>query len=91
MLSIPKFHNSTLVCYYSPYRRTIVFNGSKDRYLDNSRTDDRGLDSSANPGLFPGVASDAPSASGVALRKIVESIPRRWIVSGGLKITQTQH
>src|SRR5260221_6028009 len=47
MLSISKYHNSTVIRYYNSCRRTIVFAiGSKDRDLDSSLADDRGLDSS---------------------------------------------
>jgi hypothetical protein len=47
MLSISKNHNSPVIRYYNSCRRTIVFAiGSKDRDLDSSLADDRGLDSS---------------------------------------------
>src|ERR1700751_1991428 len=47
-------------------RRLAVSRGDERSGL-NERRNQRGLDSSVSAGLLPGVASDAPSASGVTL------------------------
>ena len=50
--------------FFTRVRKIAIFDGS--------RADDRWLDTSASPGSFPGVASDAPSASGVAFHQYSE-------------------
>jgi hypothetical protein len=54
--------------------RTIVFHNGFEKIpiFDGSRADDRGLETSANPGSFPGVASDAPSVSGATFHQYSE-------------------
>jgi hypothetical protein len=52
--------------FFTRVRKIAIFDGS--------RADDRWLDTSANPGSFPGVRRlpDAPSASGVAFHQYSE-------------------
>jgi hypothetical protein len=73
MLSVQKVNNFMYICCNSIADVQLFFTTvRKIAIFDGSRVDDRWLDTSANPGSFPGVASDAPSASGVALSLIFQ-------------------
>jgi hypothetical protein len=87
MLSISKYHNSTVIRYYNSCRRTIVFAiGSKDRDLDSSLADDRGLDSSyRSPKNLPKNLRRWPHPEELPLDLSAEFHIRAWAVSTHLE------